>query len=145
MTQQEKPKVAKMTGKCLCGAVKFTASEVTTGHGACHCSTCRKWGGGPALATDVGSIQFEGQDNISVYGSSDWAERGFCKTCGTHLFYRLKEGGMNVVWVGAFDQQEAFTLAAEIYIDRKPKSYDFAGDHPRLTEAEFLKSIGMGE
>ena len=23
--------------------------------------------------------------------SSAWAERGFCKNCGSHLFYRLKE------------------------------------------------------
>jgi hypothetical protein len=26
----------------------------------------------------------------------------------------------------------------EIFVDNKPAGYAFAGDHPRLTEAEFL-------
>jgi hypothetical protein len=40
--------------------------------------------------------------------------------------------------VGSFDDAAAFTLSGEIYIDHKPSGYTLAGDHPRLTEAEFL-------
>ena len=45
--------------------------------------------------------------------------------------------------LGAFDDNDSFTLANEIYIDNKPDGYSFAGDHPRLTEQEFLKSMGI--
>ena len=71
-------------GSCLCGAVHFTAAHCDNHVGACHCNMCRKWGGGPFLEVACGNeVSFEGEDNISVYQSSDWAERGFCKNCGS--------------------------------------------------------------
>lgn len=130
-----------MTGECLCGAVKFEAEDVETHHHACHCDTCRHWSG-PAMAASVGKVTFQGEDNIKAYQSSDWAERGFCQECGTHLFYRLKETGQTIIWVGAFDDKSPFKLSGEIYIDSKPDGYAFQGDHPRLTQKEFLESIG---
>lgn len=131
------------TGQCLCGAVQFTAEDVETHFHSCHCGTCRRWGGGPGMAVQVGSVQFTGEDQIARFQSSDWAERGFCKQCGSNLFYHMKEPGGYMMWVGAFNDQSAFKLTGEIYIDSKPDSYAFAGDHPRQTEAEFLASIGM--
>jgi hypothetical protein len=134
-----------MAGGCLCGSVKFTATGVGGDHGVCHCGTCRKWSGGPTMAIHVEGMEFENEDNVKSYVSSDWAERGFCQNCGTHLFYRLRDGSMTVVWAGAFDKNDGFSLANEIYIDSKPAGYNFAGDHPRMTEHEFLKSLGMVE
>ena len=131
------------TGRCLCGAVSFTAKDVETHVHACHCNMCRRWSGGPAFAASVGSIAFEGEDQIGIYSSSAWAERAFCKRCGTNLFYRMKEQGTTVVWMGTFDDPSALELAGEIYVDEKPGFYDLAGDHPRQTGDEFLKSIGM--
>ena len=43
---------------------------------------------------------------------------------------------MYVMSVGAFDDASEFRLTREIFIDRKPDGYAFAGDHPRWTEAE---------
>jgi len=74
-------------GQCLCGAVKFTAKNAENNIDAYHCGMCRKWGGGPLMVVNCGSeVAFEGKENISVYSSSDWAERGFCKKCGSHIF-----------------------------------------------------------
>ena len=39
---------------------------------------------------------------------------------------------------GTFDDPTPFKLAWEIFIDRKPDGYCFAGEHPRMTEAETL-------
>ncbi|WP_339900516.1 GFA family protein [Paraglaciecola polaris] len=56
---------------------------------ACHCASCRKWSGGPLLAIDCGTdVSISPTDNITVYDSSQWAQRGFCRHCGTDLFYR---------------------------------------------------------
>ncbi|MCP5057016.1 MAG: GFA family protein [bacterium] len=132
---------ASMTGSCLCGAVTFTASEVETEIHACHCSMCRNWSGGPFLGAAVAGVDYRGEENIAVYGSSGWAERGFCKTCGTNLFYRLKESGEHFLLSGTFDDSAAFRLVGEIYIDEKPGGYAFAGDHPRKTGAEFIASL----
>ncbi|MEQ9448085.1 MAG: GFA family protein, partial [Rhodospirillaceae bacterium] len=76
------------------------------GFGACHCGTCRKWGGGPLLAVDCGEhVTIDGEENVSIYQSSDWAERGFCGKCGTHLFYRLTQQPFYVIPVGLFGDQ----------------------------------------
>jgi len=40
--------------------------------------------------------------------------------------------------VGTFNDQSDFRMTTEFFIDRKPGSYEFAGDHERLTEAETL-------
>ena len=128
-------------GGCLCGAVRFEASDVDTHVHGCHCSMCRNWSGGPMLAAQVGSVQFEGAEHIRRYDSSEWAERGFCDRCGSNLFYRLKEADSYIMCAGAFDDPAIFELVGEIYIDEKPPGYAFAGDHPRQTGEEFLASL----
>ena len=133
------------SGQCLCGAVTYTAEAIDTEVHSCHCSMCRRWSGGPGFSASVGKVEFTGEENIARFGSSAWAERGFCKTCGTNLFYRLKETDHYIMCMGTFDDQAQFKLAGEIYIDEKPASYEFAGDHPRLTGEEFMASLQNDE
>ena len=117
------------SGQCLCGAVTFEAQDVESHVHACHCSMCRRWAGGPALAAEVGSVTFAGEANIERYRSSAWAERGFCKTCGSNLFYLLKPARY-IMQAGLFNAQN-FELEGEIFCAGKPAWYDFAGGHPR--------------
>jgi hypothetical protein len=132
----------KLTGRCLCGGVTFEASVADPHVGACHCEMCRRWGGGgPLMAipcgTDAHFTDTEaGANLISVYRSSEWAERGFCKNCGTSLFYRLVGDGSYYVPAGLLDTQPAGPLHQQIFIDEKPAFYDLAGDVPAMTGAE---------
>lgn len=129
--------MTQRTGRCLCGAVTFNAEQVDPGYHACHCGTCRRWcGGAPFLAADATGVVFTATEQLGVLQSSEWAERGFCKQCGSPLYYRLKGADGYAIGVGAFDDASDFRLAMEIFIDRKPAGYTLAGDHPRLTEAE---------
>lgn len=124
-------------GSCLCGAVRFSIRAAGNSVGACHCSMCRKWGGGPLFAVECGSdLQLEGGDEVSVFSSSDWAERGFCRTCGSHLFYRLKEGGHYAIPVGLLEDSEGLNFDHQIFIDEKPSFYSFANETKTLTGAE---------
>jgi hypothetical protein len=130
------------SGKCLCGAVKFDAELVSNDFSACHCGMCVRWSGGSAyFAAPTKSVTFQGEENIGRYVSSDWAERGFCKTCGTNLFYFLKPRGAYMMSVGTFDDTSSFAMKREIFIDRKPPGYAFAGDHERWTEAETFAKL----
>lgn len=131
------PDDSKMTGRCLCGAVKITVTGDHKDVGACHCGMCRRWGGGPTMALDVGQdIEIEGKDHIIAYRSSDWAERAFCKTCGSNLYYRLVDADSYVVCVGILDDQDGMTLKSQIFIDEKPAYYDFANQTKNMTGAE---------
>jgi hypothetical protein len=134
--------IASATGSCLCGAVTFAATEVDPHFHICHCGMCRRHGGAPTMSVNVGGVMFVGEADIQRYRSSDFAERGFCRKCGGHLFYRLVEADLYLMNLGSFDDQSPFTVGGEIYVDAKPAGYAFAGNHPRETEAEFLKRIG---
>jgi hypothetical protein len=126
-----------MTGACLCKAVTFAATDVSPKFSACHCGMCRRWNGGaPYFAVGVQTVAFDGAEHIARYDSSQWAERGFCTRCGTHLFYFLKPVQRYLISMGCFDDTSPFTISREIFIDRKPEGYALVGDHERWTEAE---------
>ena len=131
------------TGSCLCGAVKFTAVDVSAEVHACHCTMCRRWSGGPGLAVNAGSLEFQQDAQLGLFASSDWAQRGFCQQCGTSLFYELTQPQQQyMVSMGTLDDQSDLVLSGEIFVDEKPPGYAFAGDHSRLTGEEFLASLG---
>ena len=90
------------------------------------------------LAVHCGpKVDFSGAENIAVYASSEWAERAFCKQCGTHLYYKLLPTGEYFVPAGAFDSND-FKLTSQIFIDNKPPYYDFANQTPMLTEQQVM-------
>jgi len=124
---------------CLCGSVSITVTENNPHVGACHCSMCRKWGGGPLMTVKHDSpISFSGEENISVFSSSEWAERGFCKQCGTHLFYRLKETQEYYLTAGLFEDNKHFVFDHQVFIDNKPDYYEFANATRNMTEKEIF-------
>ena len=127
-------------GSCLCGAVKLSTSSMENSMAACHCGTCRKWGGGPFMEVSCGKdVQFEGEDCVAIYDSSEWAERGFCKKCGTHLFYRLKGSQEYQIPVGIFGDTIFPKFDLQVFIDRKPEYYSLANETKVMTEAEIYE------
>lgn len=138
--------MAQGKGRCLCGAVKFTVINMNNSVDACHCGMCRRWGGGPLMSISCGTgIIFEGKENISVYNSSDWAERAFCKQCGSHLFYRLKESNDHQMPAGIFDNQVDFSLDLQVFIDQKPSFYRFNNKTNEMTEAQIIEKFAPRE
>jgi len=136
----------KGSGHCLCGAVRFTAKNMSKNAGACHCTTCRKWGGGPFLAVDCGTdVTFEEERTISIYNSSQWAERGFCHQCGSHLYYRIKGNGQYIMPVGLFDDDGVFVFDHQVFIDEKPSFYCFANETHDMTGPEVFAKFAPPE
>ena len=132
--------MGEKTGQCLCGAVKFRATPKTADVGVCHCSMCRRISAGPFFAIDCGdALVFENEDKLGVYNSSEWAERGFCKDCGSTILWRLKDRSINIVAVDLFDDLEGLRLDHEVYIDEKPDYYRFAEKTTQLTGAQVME------
>lgn len=109
------------TGRCLCGAVTFSASLPGDAVQACHCRQCQRWtGGGPLFAVRVKDLQIAGEDNIRAYHASDHGERAFCGTCGSTLYWRLQGRTIAFLPVGVFDDQSGLTVREEIFVDHRP-------------------------
>lgn len=125
-----------MQAQCLCGSVKVTAREQHQ-VSVCHCGICRRWGGGPLFAVHCGQdVQFEGREFVTDYSSSEWANRGFCRRCGTHLYYHLLDANEYILPAGLFQDEAGMALSEQIFIDQKPAFYNFREQTNNLTEAE---------
>ena len=136
----------KMTGGCLCGAVRFAAVPKETDFGICHCSMCRRWSAGPFFALECGdTLEIEDDSKLGVYRSSEWAERAFCKVCGTPLFYRLIDRDFYAVSVEAFDDRGGFSMNSQIFIDERPNYYDFANKTKMMTGAEVFAAFASAD
>ena len=89
-----------MKAKCLCGNVSLEVEHDKHVH-ACHCGMCRTWGSGATFSLIAAKPpKIDGEANIARYHSSEWAERAFCKNCGTHLFYHFLPNDSYFVFAG---------------------------------------------
>lgn len=132
----------------MCGAITYEVAGDLATFGACHCEMCRKWSGGVflGLTAPADQVSISGQDQMTVYTSSPWAERAFCKTCGSSLFYRVTaEGpyqGDYHFGAGTLDDFSGLTFNHQLYIDVKPDAYAFAQKTKDMTRAEVQAFFG---
>ncbi|WP_028601069.1 GFA family protein [Ottowia thiooxydans] len=128
-----------MKGKCLCGSIEVVAQDQQE-VGLCHCTNCRRWSGGPMFAVHCGAqVEFSGPAPVR-YRSSEWAERGFCPTCGTHLFYHLLPANDYILPAGLFQDRE-FQLTNEIFVDEQPAYYALRNDTQKLTGQQVFEQF----
>ena len=127
------------SGSCICGAIEFTATDLTLVE-ACHCSTCKRWCGGPFVYVPAREVEFT-KGTPATFQSSDWGERGFCATCGSNLYWRLTgDYPMERKWdvcLGVLESPPSGAVVREIFTDSVPAMPTFCGDHEKLTGAEF--------
>lgn len=115
--------MTKAEGGCHCGAVRFSVDVVAEGDEAprtalCHCSDCRSCSGAPVVGwTAVAARHFTLTSGTpAVYQSSEHAQRSFCATCGTGLFYinEVVLPGLVDIQTATFDDAQAFPAMAHI-------------------------------
>lgn len=127
------------SGQCLCGAVRFHARPKHVVMDVCHCGMCRRWSGGAWMTVECEpDLAVEGEEQLRLYASSEHAERGFCASCGTSLFWRMRDRSLLTVSAQAFQHPEQFPFATEIFIDEKPDNYAFANDTVKKTGTEIM-------
>ena len=126
-----------ITGNCLCGKIHIKLQRAKPLIDVCHCSMCRRWGG--AFAGISGeSFTLDGDENIAIYKSSDWAERAFCSCCGSSLWYRFAPTDHYSFLAGLFELPADFKIEQQIFVDEKPDWYDFAQQTAMKTGAQVI-------
>lgn len=120
-----------MQGSCLCGAIKYHTLADTRSVVACHCSQCRKTSGHYVAATQTlaKNLEIQGQEAITWYHSSTSAKRGFCKFCGSQLFWQQNNAEMISIMAGTIDGESGLLLDRQLFSDDK-------GDYYALPEVE---------
>ncbi|WP_449240115.1 GFA family protein [Dongia sedimenti] len=99
------------TGRCVCGAVRFTATGDPLRVTICHCTWCQRRTGtafGTEVVFEIGQVALTG-DSVGTYRhhsdeSGRWLDVAFCRVCGGNLGFTLEAApGLRTLPAGAFD------------------------------------------
>ena len=141
MSADKLDKVGK-TGGCQCGAVRYRLDAVPDFEVICHCRMCQKASGGPFMAycgVPRASCTVT-RGIISVFQSSDTAERGFCAKCGTPLTYQILGSQRIAVTIGSLDNPNAIVPKKQFGVESRVAWLDAALAAPEASLSDWLKS-----
>ena len=126
----------KLTGGCMCGAVRFEATGESFGVAHCHCHSCRKHNGGPVVTLagyTADQVTFSGEVR-KIYESSPGVGRAFCGNCGTPLTWEGDGGDMGPILelhISTFDNPDALVPTAHSFDPERIAWFDVADNLPR--------------
>lgn len=135
----------RATGSCLCSAITFEISGPLRPVVNCHCIQCRKWTGHFVAATAAwkrGLKIHDPQAQLTWFRSSESAQRGFCKRCGSSLFWQSDGADTTTVLAGTLDGATGLKTEAQIHVDGKGDYYTL-GDPQAATFAQSGHSVQL--
>lgn len=117
-----------VSGSCLCGRVTIEVARFDRDVVACHCGQCRKQTGHHFAATraQLDDVTITGEQDIKWYKASAHAKRGFCRHCGSVLFWKQREVSHISILAGCLDGPTGLKLDRHIFTDDKGDYYDIA-------------------
>ena len=109
------------TGGCLCGAVRYEVRGALRDVINCHCTMCQRLHGAfgaqsKAKKADIAIIK---DDGLAWYASSGRAERGFCRRCGSSLFWRPVDQDATGIVAGSLDAPSGLKTLGHIFTAEK--------------------------
>jgi hypothetical protein len=132
-------------GACACGKVSYVIRQALKSVSVCHCTMCQAWSGGIALYVEAqgGNVHLEGIDSLTIWKSSDYCERAFCKICGSSMYSRVTVAGpmenVHHFAAGTLKDWDGIDhVETEIFIDRKPDAYSLKCESKKMTSTEFF-------
>ena len=125
-----------LTGTCLCKAISIEVNgELEHPPEACHCQQCRKQSGGFLMGVNIrnSALMIRGEDYVAWYESSREVKRGFCRVCGSTLFWKPELKGYEWVGVSAalFDQPLPEKICKHTFVAEKGNYYTIADGLPQ--------------
>ncbi|MGH6720371.1 MAG: GFA family protein [Alphaproteobacteria bacterium] len=105
------------TGGCLCGAVRYHVEGPLRPVAVCHCGQCRKFHGHIGAYTNVqhDRMRFAADTGLTWYVSSSSARRGFCRVCGSSLFWERLGGDSVSIAAGTLDGPTGLRTTTQIF------------------------------
>lgn len=114
-----------LRGSCLCGGVAYRADGPVRHTSHCYCTMCQKQhGAASGTYANVARATFaleRGAALVTEYASSDHGRRGFCKVCGSTLYWRSTQSEDRIaVTLGTLEPAYTGTVETELHVDTKP-------------------------
>lgn len=121
-----------LLGGCACGALRYEAAGAPYHRTLCHCTTCRRTSGAPALAWfSVAATRFRWTSGVpQQFRSSVTAARFFCAACGTALAFRQDALDEIDITICSLDDPEVLPPVDQTFARSKLGWFDTVGVLP---------------
>ncbi len=121
------------TGGCLCGGVRYRISGPLRPIIYCHCGQCRRTSGHFVAATAAAedALEIVADESLAWFASSERAQRGFCRHCGSSLFWRPEDGSHISIMAGTLDNSDGLAPVEHIHVGDKGAYYELTDDLPK--------------
>tara|TARA_R110002124_G_scaffold9586_16_gene49327 strand:+ start:13736 stop:14248 length:513 start_codon:yes stop_codon:yes gene_type:complete len=132
------------SGGCQCGAIRYRFTAKPRGAHVCHCRMCQKAFGAfyaPLVGGPRDSFALT-RGTIAIFHSSDQAERGFCRDCGTPLTFAYSDGDWMSVAIGSLDDPEAFPPIDQHGVESRLSWANAVGNLPDRPATEVEDAAG---
>ena len=122
------------TGGCLCGAVRYEVRGPLRDVVNCHCGMCRRQHGnfGPHSKARKVNITVTNDTGLAWYRTSGAARRGFCRECGSSLFWEPFELDATGIIAGSLDVPTGLKTIGHIFVGDKADFYEITDDLPQF-------------
>jgi|SRR5580700_3238694 hypothetical protein len=115
----------RLTGGCMCGAVRYTIAEKPLATGLCHCDRCR-----PQSGSAFSTVIFVRRSAITITGDTAVFEdvgssglgvlRRYCPRCGSPLTTEADvTPEIMFVKAGGIDSNEWYQPVLEMFVGRR--------------------------
>ncbi len=128
----------KATGGCLCGAVRYEIRGSLRDVVNCHCHMCQRIHGHYGAYTSVAreNLSFTTDDGLKWYLSiqddpDGNVYRGFCKQCGSSLFWKVTGEETMSIAAGSLDQPTHLKTVKHIWVSSAGDYYEITDDLPQ--------------
>lgn len=125
--------MAEKTGGCLCGGVRYRVTGPLRSIIYCHCGQCRRTSGHfvAATAAAMDALEIVAGESLAWFASSEYASRGFCRICGSSLFWRPKGRNDISIMAGTLDNADGLEPSEHIYAGNKGEYYELTDGLPQ--------------
>lgn len=131
-------------GGCMCGAVRYEIDGPIRDVIACHCEQCRRASGHYVAATAAHPKQLSIvlSDGLAWYEGTTHIRRGFCKRCGSTLFFDHGPDYPTGIAAGSLDNSSGVEIGAHIWIEEGGTYYELPESEPKFTSAQWRGQKG---
>jgi hypothetical protein len=125
------------TGGCHCGAVKYKATGPLRDIVICHCGECQRLNGSAGWHSRAMNDRLSVTEDrgLAWYQITDRARRGYCRECGSPLFWQIDEQDSTGIVAGSLDDASDIEPIGHIFVRDKAPYYAIDDDLPRFEQS----------
>lgn len=140
----------QMSGGCMCGRIRYTATIDSDDAYLCHCRMCQRATGSVSIAfTNVKKGNVDWAREPDWYVSSPIASRPYCRECGTSLGFAHPDHHKMDLTVASFDDPSRFRPTSHFGVESLHRAWlDTSGlpeqraDEYQVLNDRWMRAVG---